>query len=191
MHNKFSEKTLDVGCGSSKIKSSLGIDKYPHKNVDICHDLDTYPWPIETSSMEKIFFSHSISHLKDIEKTIAECHRILKANGLIEIVAPHFSSDNFLTDPTHKFPLGYRSMDYFVTNGDLSYKYYSDDTKLELLSKSISFRECNASWRDVTKFNPARIIGLEKLVNLFPRIYERFFAGILSVSEVSFLLKKI
>ena len=191
MANMVELKILDVGCGSKKVKSAIGIDKYPLDNVDICHNLDEYPWPIESSSMEKIIFSHSINHLKDIEKIISECHRILKTNGLVEIVAPHFSSDNFRTDPTHRFSLGFRSMEYFVTNGDTEYHYRNDDIKLVLLSKSLSFRECKASWRKKTKFNLAKIIGLEALVNVFPRIYERFFSSLIPVSEVSYLLKKI
>ena len=190
MPNKFKQSILDVGCGSAKVEFSIGIDKYPLENVDICHDLNKYPWPIESFSMEKIIFSHSMNHLDDIEKLISECYRILKPEGLIEIVAPHFSSDNFLTDPTHKFSLGYRSMDYFVTNGGVEYRYCSEDIKFILLSRKLSFRECDASWRKKTKFNPAKLFGFEGLINLFPRIYERFFSGLIPASEVSYLLKK-
>ena len=53
MPNKFKQSILDVGCGSAKVEFSIGIDKYPLENVDICHDLNKYPWPIESFQWRK------------------------------------------------------------------------------------------------------------------------------------------
>ena len=120
-----------------------------------------------------------------------ECHRLLKANGVIEIVAPHFTSDNFHTDPTHTFSMGYRSMYYFVFNVDFGYRYINEMKLFELVSNSLSFREASTSWRDKPKFNIAKMIGIEWIVNMCPRLYERHLAWLFPASEVYFVLRKV
>jgi SAM-dependent methyltransferase len=183
-------KVLDVGCGNYKIPGSVGIDHFYLKDVDIIHNLDVFPWPVESEKYDKVIFSHSLSHLKDVSMVMIECFRILKNGGCIEIVAPHFTSDNFNTDPTHKIHLGIRSMDYFIVNTDGKYRYLPDETKFILEKKLISFREAPASWRKSLKRNIAKTIGLESIVNAYPRIYERFFCWIIPASEVYFILRK-
>jgi hypothetical protein len=182
---------LDVGCGSYKIPNSVGMDQFNLPNVDIIHDLNIIPWPIPSESYHKIVFSHSISHLQDIVPIMNECHRILKKGGQIEIVAPHFSSDNYNTDPTHNITLGYRSMNYFVKNVPFKYRYLDSQKLFLLVNRSISFREYPASWRKTIKFNPLYYLGLESLVNYFPRLYEKHLCWLFPASEIYFLLEKI
>ena len=184
------EQVLDVGCGGSKVSGAVGIDRFELTGVDVVHDLNILPWPFEAESFDNIIFSHSISHLNDICKIMLECHRLLKPGGLIEIVAPHFSSDNFHTDPTHTFSMGYRSMYYFVRNVEFGYTYMDESKLFELVNNTLSFREASTSWRDKPKFNFAKIIGIEFFANKFPRLYERHFVSLFPVSEVYFLLKK-
>ena len=191
MKKILNESILDVGCGYKKVIGSVGIDKFQFEGVDIVHDLELAPWPIEDDSFDRIIFCHAISHLQDIHKTLKECHRLLKPGGLLEIVAPHYSSDNFNTDPTHKMHLGIRSMNYFCSNSsNLKYDYTSGEFGFRLQSSSLSFRECKTSWRKRTRLNPPRYLGVEAIINRFPRIYERFFCWIFPVSEVHYLLKK-
>ena len=189
--SNIGERILDVGCGSSKIHGAIGIDQFPFKGVDIVHDLNSMPWPIKANSFDRIIFSHSISHLADLPSAFIECHRLLNQGGLVEIIAPHFASDNFNTDPTHKVHLGVRSMHYFSSNVDFGYKYIANDKSFDLLKSHISFREAASSWREVPKFNPFAKFGLEWIVNKYARIYERFFCWLLPPSEVYFLLRKL
>lgn len=181
---------IDVGCGSSKIEGFIGMDHLDLPGVDIIHDLNSLPWPFESNSVEKIIFCHSISHLKNISQIMLECNRLLMPGGILEIAAPHYSSDNFNTDPTHKMSIGIRSMNYFISNTDFGYSYIPRDKLFELVSSEISFRECSTSWRASTKFNPLKSIGIEIFLNKISRIYERFFCWLLPASEVYFVLKK-
>lgn len=184
------EKILDVGCGASKIPSAIGIDQFPLPGVDVVHNLNILPWPFGSEIFDMIIFSHSISHLADLPAVILECHRLLKRGGVIEIIAPHYTSDNFNTDPTHRIHMGIRSMNYFVRNVKFGYSYIPDNCQFELVASVISFREAPASWRAKIKLNPLRIIGVELLVNKFPRIYEKYFCWIFPASEVLFILRK-
>lgn len=183
-------KVLDVGCGSGKVNGSIGVDHLPLTGVDVVHDLNQYPWPFSDFEFDRIVFSHSISHLQNISKVLIECHRLLKKGGYIEIVAPHYTSDNFNTDPTHCVHLGARSMNYFTKCDNFGYSYISPENEYILKHVYLSFREAPATWRKKLKFNPYKTIGLEWLVNRFPRIYERFFCWIIPCSEVYFVLHK-
>lgn len=189
-YNESRENILDVGCGGSKVIGAIGIDRLPLNGVDIIHDLDVLPWPLEANSFDRIIFSHAISHLSNLPEIIIECHRLLKADGFIEIVAPHYASDNFNTDPTHKLHLGVRSMFYFSANVDFGYKYIPIDYLFNLVHSSISFREARTSWRKSRKLNPFELVGLEWFVNKYARVYEHFFCWMLPPSEVYFLLRK-
>lgn len=186
----YTETVLDVGCGGTKVKGSIGIDLLPLDGVDIVHNLNSIPWPLQSNTFDRIIFSHSISHLNDLPLTLIECYRLLKPGGFIEIVAPHYSSDNFNTDPTHKLHIGSRSMLYFTKNDALGYRYLPEDKLFDLIFSCVSFREAKTSWRSNLKLNPLKAIGIEYLVNKFNRIYERFFCWIFPASEVYFLLRK-
>lgn len=181
---------LDVGCGATKIRGAIGIDQFPLEGVDIVHDLNSFPWPLHDNSINHIIFCHSISHLRDICAVMRECNRVLAPDGLIEIVAPHFSSDNYVTDPTHVFAMGYRSMTYFVHNIPFGYRYLDEDRLFEQEMSYISFREAPASWRKSTKFNILKLLQIERLLNLMPRFYEKFLSSLIPASEVYFLIRK-
>ncbi len=48
------EIKLDVGCSSHKAEGFVGIDKRAVDGVDIIHDLQNFPWPIEDNSCIEI-----------------------------------------------------------------------------------------------------------------------------------------
>lgn len=65
----------------------------------VLHNLaEPLPWP--DSSVECIYTSHTLEHLRreDGERLIAECHRILKPGGALRIVVPDLkaSVDDYL-----------------------------------------------------------------------------------------------
>jgi predicted SAM-dependent methyltransferase len=182
------ESWLDVGCGPYKLEGATGIDMFDLPGVDVVHNLECFPWPFQDSQFDHIVCRHSINHLNDIVAVMAELHRICKPGGIIEIIAPHYASDNFNTDPTHRVALGYRSLNYFCNNIPFKYRYYSN-SRFEMIRRYISFRDNRTDFRPHPLSNPFRWIGLEQLINLVPRIYERFFVYWLPPSELYFKLR--
>lgn len=181
------EKTLDVGCGDAKAQNAFGIDQFPLDNVDLVCDLNKN-WPIESDKYDRVLFRHSISHLDSFGHALSEAARVAKKNGVIEIIAPHFSSDNAFTDTTSKFFLGFRSVNYYCTNTKSNYKYYSE-LKLFLLKRHIYFYHSSPNnWKQKTL--NALFFPLEFLANLFPRFYEKFLCFIFRANEVVFELQK-
>ena len=58
-------QVLDVGCSRNKVKGAIGIDIDPSSQADIIHDLNQYPYPIESDSFETIMAQHIIEHVND------------------------------------------------------------------------------------------------------------------------------
>jgi len=95
------KKILDIGSGAFKQPGSVGMDIFPYEGVDIVHDMTKTPWPIEDHSFDGARGIHVIEHIPDFVAFMKEIHRICKADAVVEIRTPHFSSVNSWTDPTH------------------------------------------------------------------------------------------
>ncbi len=80
---------LNLGCGKDIKPGYINMDYVKHKGVDIVHDLEEFPYPFKTNSVDEIWMSHVIEHLVYPLKALMECHRILKPDGLLYISVPH------------------------------------------------------------------------------------------------------
>ncbi len=118
-----------------------------------------------------------------------EPHCVNWPAGRVEIVVPHFSSDNAFTDVTTRCFFGYRSMDYFCMGRPLKYRYSSQEFRL--VKWRFSFCQAQCFEDQKPQFNPLAAIGLERLINRFPRIYEHFFAFLMRANEVYFCLEAL
>lgn len=78
---------LNLGCGRDLRKGYVNVDRRPP--VDLIFDLDSLPWPFASDSVDEIYMSHILEHLKEPKLALRECHRILKPGGLLEIRVPH------------------------------------------------------------------------------------------------------
>jgi len=123
MDNFKKPKMLDLGCGKNKIKNKeflvIGIDAWKKSDADVfvsCPDI-----PFKNQSIDKIYTRHFFEHFvyEDLVTLLKECIRILKENGEIEIIVPHYSCISAFQDPTHRMfftkrtfyklgPLGFR-----------------------------------------------------------------------------------
>jgi SAM-dependent methyltransferase len=187
--NAAGPKLLDLGCGPYKIQGAIGVDRCPLPGVDVVHDLDSCPWPFADNAFDRVVCRHALAHLQNVVQAMEELHRIVRPGGAVEIVTPHFSSDNAFTDVTSRWFFGYRSMDYFCGNGRIKYRY--GHAAFELLEARISFRQAAVFDQDERKPNPLKAIGIEWLINRFPRFYEHFLAFMLRANEVYFRLRVI
>lgn len=95
-------RTIDIGCGSNKSPGSVGMDIFAYPGVDIVHDVQKLPWPLQNNSYDKVICQHVIEHIDDVVAFMKEIHRISADGAIIQIDTPHFSSINSWSDPTHK-----------------------------------------------------------------------------------------
>lgn len=184
------ERVLDVGCGAHKVACTIGIDQTPAPGVDVVYDLNSVPWPFAANTFDRAICRHSLAHLESVVRTVEELHRILRPGGVLEIVTPHFSSDNAFTDITSRWFFGSRSMDYFCQSRKLS-KYRYSTAEFDLLEVRISFLQAAAFAPDRCKTGPFKILGVEVVINRFPRFYEHFLAFLLRANEVYYRLRVV
>lgn len=104
---------LDIGCGRSKLKGTLGVDLVPLPGVDVVADLNR-GLPFRDCSVDEIYTAHTLEHVDNLTATMEELWRICKPNALVHIWAPHASCP-FVTwiDPTHRRGLTIETFSYF------------------------------------------------------------------------------
>jgi SAM-dependent methyltransferase len=179
-------KTLDVGCGTAKENGAFGLDQFALPGVDLACDLNQ-PWPLADGRFDRVVFRHSIVHLASLEHALREARRVVRKGGIVEIISPHFSSDNAFTDPTMRFVTGWRTMDYYCSNGSMIYGYYGQ-VGLRIRERRIYL------YRAELKRSRHRVIAalfwpVEALLNAQPRLYEKFLCFIVRGNEIRFVLE--
>ena len=94
---------LDIGCGGNKQKGFLGMDKRELPGVDVVHDLEVFPYPLEDESCLLIVGSHIVEHIKPwlMIPFMDELWRLLKPGGQLALSTPYAGSPGYWQDPTH------------------------------------------------------------------------------------------
>lgn len=126
---------LDVGCGHNKQAGYIGMDKRAVDGVDIIHDAEYLPWPIDDDSCAVITMSHLIEHIKPWLQidVINECWRVMEMGGLLFIATPYATSFGYSQDPTHCAPWNEATPEYFCPDHPLYQVYRPRPWKKERL----------------------------------------------------------
>lgn len=97
------ELKLNLGCGKNHKEGYINVDKFGEP--DLRHDLESFPWPWEDSSISEILLIHVLEHLGQDTETylniIKEIYRVCKDRAMVHIAVPHPRHDDFINDPTH------------------------------------------------------------------------------------------
>lgn len=170
---KINSVKLNLGCGNKIKKGYLNIDiKKTEKNVFV-YDLRKYPWPWKNYSVDEIFMQHFFEHIDNLNIFFEELRRIGKKNCAVKIIVPYFSNPGSFSDPTHKRFITYTTFEYYEKIHNIKIK----KIKLFFLTSK--------------DFMKSKIISLpfDFLINLFPKVYQRFFPYIVPCSELHVEIK--
>src|SRR5947207_1577490 len=85
---RHSALQVDLGCGRIKLPGFIGVDRFPMPGVDLVADLDAL-LPFASDSVDLIYASHSLEHVRDLSRVMRETYRICKHGAQICIVAPY------------------------------------------------------------------------------------------------------
>lgn len=113
---------LDIGCGKAKKAGFLGVDARAFEGVDIVLDVRSGAWPWAESSVTEINASHFLEHLTNLNDKwervhfFNECYRILIPDGKLTLAFPHWCSNRYYGDPTHKEP--FSEMGFYYLDKD-------------------------------------------------------------------------
>ena len=117
----MTEIKLDLGCGRYKEPGFIGVDKYKIVNPDIVCDIEIEKLPFDDSTVAKIRSSQVFEHIVKLNEVLAECHRVLKPDGVLEIEVPYWSSEGAFRDPTHVRFFSEKSFEYWRPESECAY----------------------------------------------------------------------
>jgi SAM-dependent methyltransferase len=86
--------------------------------VDIVADLNQPFELLPDGCCTHLTAFHVLEHIVELLPLMAEIHRILRADGVFEVVVPHFATPFAYSDPTHVRFFGAYSMHYFADEAD-------------------------------------------------------------------------
>ncbi len=187
-------KILDLGCGDIKLSKAgedfpnysfegevIGLDFMETKIADVICDLNKGKLPFKDKTFDIVYTHHSLEHVKNLLALISEVFRVLKKGGRFLIRTPHLSSAPDLSNLTHISIFGYKTLDPFLLDKDMSpveRNSQIQSEKFKLIKKKIIFGRIY------------RHLGLEYLANKYPDVYEGFFTFIFPAREMHFELEK-
>jgi hypothetical protein len=114
---------LDLGSGPNPREGFTGVDALNFGNDNIIqHDLRVAPWPFEDNSVDEANCTHFLEHLTNLNdqwervRFFNELWRIMvpvtydaggrAVTGVCKLQIPHWCSNRYYGDPTHKEPFG-------------------------------------------------------------------------------------
>ena len=182
---------LELGCGATKRnRQAVGIDVLNYEDVDIVGDvyeiLDSFP----SQSVDAVYSYHFVEHLPDLPKLLEELARIIKPNGHVEFVAPHFSNPYFYSDPTHQHFFGLYTFCYFA-NGSLfarNVPTYEYKTEFRIATVDLIFKSTRPF---IFRHSIKQVIG--RFINscsYLKELYEEFFCYLFPCYEVRYILRR-
>jgi predicted SAM-dependent methyltransferase len=173
-------KILDLGCGKKKRLGAIGVDYSDRHNADVIHDLNMFPYPFESDSIDQIYLDNVLEHLDKPMRVMEEVYRITKFGGCVKVIVPYFRSNWAFIDPTHQTFYTVDSFAYYDPRHIICQRY--DYTPARFFVEKVVFNETlQCRW---TK----KIII--KLANKYPNRYETYFSHLYPLDDITYYLKK-
>jgi SAM-dependent methyltransferase len=177
-------RVLNLGCGHAKREfpeadradEIIGLDISPNSQADILHNLDAFPYPLESDRFDMIIMQDVIEHLEDVPGVMNEIYRMASDRAIVRIRTPHYSSYYAYNDPTHKRFFGIYAFDGF--DAAQPNNLYTD-ARFRFLKRQILFPKL---WR---------MTGVAFLANRFSHRWEQLFAFIFRAENLYFELQAV
>jgi len=184
--------SLELGCGSRKKHiEAIGIDMLDFDGVNIVGDVFDVLKEFPDQSVNKIYTYHFLEHIEKLPELFQELARVLKDDGLLFIVDPHFSNPYYYSDITHKNFFGLYTMNYFSSGGGFKRTIPNYQQKKNYMIDSVQL---------VFKSFPPYYLrhGIKKFFEIIfnfnsytKELYEEFFCYIVPCYEVQYSLRRV
>lgn len=126
---------VDLGAGENPDpRATVTTDIVDLHDIDLVFDLEEETWPLDTNSAEGIVARHVFEHLRKPQRAFAECARILKPGGWLEVHVP--IGLDARTDPTHEREWTWETAEYFTRDPPYNYGW---DLPFELEDREIEW----------------------------------------------------
>ena len=193
IHKKYGfNLKLNLGCGNSPSPVGyLGVDRFDGVHVDIVGDIFDVLSELEGGSVSEIYCSHFFCHFNNWHILLKELNRVLKINGVLNIICPHFSNAYYYSDSTHLTSCGLYSFSYFFKESLLKRrvpKYYPVNNMM-IVSIEYNFKSPKPFY---FRYLIRKFFGFFVNLNYFTmEFYEEFFSNFISAYEIKFKVLKI
>jgi len=160
--------------------------------VDIVADLDLGMPFFEDNSIDEIYSSHFLEHLKDLSSFMKEAYRVLKPGGIFKGKVPHYANPYFYSDPTHHQFLGLYTFSYFEKSTKMFKRgvpNFYNEVDFEILKIKLVFKSFSIKNKFRT-FIKNRIERFFNKTSYRQELYEEIFVWIITPYEIYFELKK-
>ena len=189
-------RILDLGCGSNRREGAVGVDITRGSAADVIADLDRSFYPFRDNTFDRIVYNQVIEHLTDVPRAFEEVWRLAAPGAFLEGATPHFSSSASYSDPTHRHHFGIRTFDFLASQSQKPVGKIRRFLGLFYRAGELEHRPAVAQKFEKVEvrlaFNPLlRKVGIEWVANLYPELYEAFFAFIFPARDIVFWLKVI
>lgn len=124
---------LKIGCMDSRLPGYVHLDIEPGAEPDIIGDACRLP--LQDRSVSEIVCENVLEHIQDTLAVMRECHRVLKPEGQMKIVVPHFHNPGFRSTPDHVRGFTYTTFNQFWQDAHKGYPKFSC-TKRRLIMQS-------------------------------------------------------
>ncbi len=183
---------LDIGCGRSKFKGTLGVDLVPLPGVDVAADLNT-GLPFKDSSVDEIYTSHTLEHVQDFTGVMEELWRICRPNALVHIWVPHASCP-FVTwiDPTHRRGMTIETFSYF--NPATNHLSYYSGARFEIVHARLNLSTIGMRRAGMRRSRGLLATALEAVANrsrAWQYRAERWWGPMIGFDEARVVLRAI
>ena len=177
---------LNLGCGPKPQPGTYGVDLLALEGVDVQADLNEPLDLLPENSVASVTSRHTFEHVSNLIGLLKELHRIVRPDGRIEIIVPHFSDPHGYSDPTHVRFFGLFTMCYFSDNHRWRRKVPTFYTDIRFTIEDAHIR--------FSRNGLDRLFGAMKefLTNLHPNsqsLYERHFCWIFPCEEIRYVLR--
>ncbi|MBS4070852.1 MAG: class I SAM-dependent methyltransferase [Algoriphagus sp.] len=187
--SKYGKCVLELGPGETKqFDHCIGLDIMAKESVDYVCDLSNGFSFIPDSSIDEIRSSHFLEHIDNLPNFLREVSRVLKPNGKMINIVPHFSNPYYYSDYTHKSFWGLYSISYFSKNSFFKRRVptYYNDLDFDIVDVKLIFRS-DFRLRNLFKKFLTRVFNSS---NYMKELYEETFTYIFPCYEIYFEIQK-
>ena len=183
---------LELGCGARKRnRQAIGVDMLDYPDVDIVGDVNEVLAFFPDQSVDEVYSYHFVEHVQDVPKLLSELARIVKPNGHVEFVAPHFSNPYFYSDHTHRSFFGLYTFCYFSTDSPFARQVptYGYEAAFSLAKVDLIFKSAPPF---VARYGVKRLVGLFfNSCTYLKELYEENFCYLIPCYEVCYKLRRV